>query len=277
MATQKKFFADLGLETGQDLSVDGNATITGNLTVNGTQTTVNSTTTSVADSMIELANANTSSDTLDIGIYGNYNDGLADGVGEFTGLFRDATDSTWKLFDGLEVEPSTTVNTSGTNYAKAALEVGDLTATTLTATNSLTGASLSYPTSDGTNGQVITTNGSGTLSFTDVSGGLEGGSVTTTSTSITNLDTFSTSASRGGKYTITISDATGSSYQATEIHIIHDGTTASHSQFGTVLQGTSTELATFDTDISSGSVRLRITPASTNSTVFKYKKILLDA
>lgn len=170
MATQSKFFADIGLETGQDLLVDGNATVTGNLTVNGTQTTVNSTTTSVADSMIELANSNTSSDTLDIGIYGNYNDGLADGVGEFTGLFRDASDSTWKLFDGLEVEPTTTVNTSGTNYAKAALEVGDLSCTTLTATNSLTGASLTYPTSDGTNGQVLTTNGSGTLSFSTISG-----------------------------------------------------------------------------------------------------------
>lgn len=170
MATQSKFFADIGLETGQDLLVDGNATVTGNLTVNGTQTTVNSTTTSVADSMIELANSNTGSDTLDIGIYGNYNDGLADGVGEFTGLFRDASDSTWKLFDGLEVEPTTTVNISGTNYAKAALEVGDLSCTTLTATNSLTGASLTYPTSDGTNGQVLTTNGSGTLSFSTISG-----------------------------------------------------------------------------------------------------------
>ena len=277
MATQKKFFTDLGLETASDLSVDGNATITGNLTVNGTATTVNSSTTSVTDSMIELGNQNTSADTLDIGIYGNYNDGLSDGgASEYTGLFRDASDSTWKLFDGLESEPTTTVNVSGTGYALADLQVGDISCTTLTATNSLTGSSISYPTSDGTNGQVLTTNGSGTLSFTD-KGGLDSGSVTTTSTSTTNLDTFSTSASRGGKYTITISDATGSNYETTEIHIIHDGTTASHSQFGTVLQGTSTELATFDTDISSGSVRLRITPASTNSTVFKFKKILLDA
>ena len=51
MATQKKFIADLGLETASDLSVDGNATITGNLTVNGSTITVNSTTTSVADSL----------------------------------------------------------------------------------------------------------------------------------------------------------------------------------------------------------------------------------
>jgi hypothetical protein len=166
MAEKAKFYADIGLETGQDLLVDGNATVTGNLTVNGTSTTVNSTTTSVTDSMIELANSNTSSDTLDIGIYGNYDDGLSDGgASEYTGLFRDASDSTWKLFDGLETEPTTTVNTAGTGYAKAALEVGDLTCTTLTATNSLTGASITYPTSDGTAGQFLQTDGSGTLSF----------------------------------------------------------------------------------------------------------------
>jgi hypothetical protein len=37
--------------------------------------------------------------------------------------------------------------------------------TTLTASTSLTAAGLAYPTSDGTNGQVLVTNGSGTLSF----------------------------------------------------------------------------------------------------------------
>ena len=171
MATNSKFSADLGLKTDADLQVDGNVTVSGNLTVNGTQTTVNSTTTSVEDSMLELANSNLSSDTLDIGIYGNYDDGLGDGVSEYTGFFRDATDSTWKLFDGLEAEPTTTVNTSGTGYTLADLQVGDLTATTLTATNSLTGSSITYPTSDGTNGQVLTTNGSGTLSFSDIPAG----------------------------------------------------------------------------------------------------------
>lgn len=174
MATNSKFNADLGIKTDADLQVDGNVTVSGNLTVNGTQTTVNSTTTSVEDSMLELANQNLSSDTLDIGIYGNYDDGLGDGTSEYTGFFRDATDSTWKLFDGLESEPTTTVNTSGSGYTLADLQVGDLTATTLTATNSLTGSSITYPTSDGTNGQVLTTNGSGTLSFTDMSSGADG-------------------------------------------------------------------------------------------------------
>ena len=73
---------------------------------------------------MNLETKNTSADTLDIGIYGNYNDGLSDGgASEYTGLFRDASDSTWKLFDGLESEPTTTVNISGTGYALADLQV----------------------------------------------------------------------------------------------------------------------------------------------------------
>ncbi len=277
MASKVKFFADLGLQSALNTQIDGDLTVAGDLTVTGTTVTVNSTTTSVEDSMLELANQNTSADIIDIGVYGNYNDGLSDGgVSEYTGLFRDATDSTWKLFEGLEVEPSTSVNTSGSGYTLADLQVGDLTATTITATNSITGASISYPTSDGTNGQVLTTNGSGTLTFQDAAGGLDSGSITTTSTSITNLDTFTATVSRGGKYIISLSDSTSGVYQTTEIHLIHDGSSSAMSQFGTVLQGGTSELATFSTDISSGSVRLRVTPASTNSTVIKFKKILID-
>ena len=272
MATNSKFSADLGLKTDADLQVDGNVTVSGNLTVNGTQTTVNSTTTSVEDSMLELANANISSDIIDIGIYGNYDDGLGDGVSEYTGFFRDASDSTWKLFDGLEAEPTTTVNTSGTGYTLADLQVGDLTATTLTATNALTGSSITYPTSDGTNGQVLTTNGSGTLSFGD-SGALSSGTITTTSTSATNLDSIAIASYRGAKYSITISDSTSGVYQITECHVIHDGTNASITQFGTVLQGGSSELGTFTVDINSGNLRLRVASLSTNSTVYKFKRI----
>ncbi|SVA98194.1 uncharacterized protein METZ01_LOCUS151048, partial [marine metagenome] len=126
MATKAKFYADLGLQSELNTQVDGDLTVDGNLTVTGTTVTVNSTVTSVGDSMMELANQNTSTDLLDIGFYGNYNDGIGSesGVSEYTGLFRDASDSTWKLFDGLEAEPTATVNTSGTNYALADLTLG---------------------------------------------------------------------------------------------------------------------------------------------------------
>jgi hypothetical protein len=267
MATKAKFYADLGLQSELNTQVDGDLTVDGNLTVTGTTVTVNSTVTSVGDSMMELANQNTSADLIDIGFYGNYNDGLSDGgASEFTGLFRDASDSTWTLFDGLESEPTTTVNTGGTGYALADLKLGDLTSTTLTA------ASLSYPTSDGSNGQFLKTNGSGTLSFASPDS-LSSGTLTTTSTSATTLDSLAIASYRSAKYSISISDATGSDYQVTEVHVVHDGTNASITQFGTVLQGGSTELGTFTVDISGGNLRLRVASATTNSTVYKFKRI----
>ena len=266
MATKAKFYADLGLQSELASQIDGDLTVAGNLTVTGTTVTVNSTTTSVGDSMMELANQNTSADLIDIGFYGNYNDGLSDGgASEYTGLFRDASNSTWTLFDGLESEPSTTVNTSGTGYALADLKVGDLTSTTLTA------ASLTYPTSDGSANQVLQTNGSGTLSFANRD--LVSGTLTTTSTSATTLDSIAVATYRSAKYSVSISDATGSDYQITEVHVVHDGTSASITQFGTVLQGGSTELGTFTVDISGGNLRLRVASATTNSTVYKFKRI----
>lgn len=269
MATQSKFFADLGVKSLTHSEIDGNLTVGGNLTVQGTQTIIDSTTSSVVDSMMELASGNTDADLIDIGFYGNYNDGLSDGnASEYTGLFRDASDSTWKLFDGLEEEPSTTVNTSGTNYALADFQAGDVTATTLTAAN------LTYPSSDGSNGQVLKTNGSGTLSFGDA-GGLSSGTLTTTSTSQATLDSWAIATYRSTKYQIQASDSTSGEYHVIEIHTLHDGTTGYHVQYGEFHTGSS-PLATYTVDINSGNLRLRVTPASTNSTVFKFKKIEID-
>ena len=96
-----------------------NVIISGNLTVSGSTTTVSSTTVNVADSMLSLATGNNSSDALDIGFYGLYDDsGSQD---EYTGFFRDATDSKWRLFKDLQVAPTTTVDTSGAGYAVATL------------------------------------------------------------------------------------------------------------------------------------------------------------
>jgi hypothetical protein len=54
------------------MSDDGSTvTISGNLTVNGTTTTINSTIVSIADNMMQYANGNTAN-TVDIGFFGNY-------------------------------------------------------------------------------------------------------------------------------------------------------------------------------------------------------------
>jgi hypothetical protein len=268
MATTSKFFTEYGQKDLGNTEIDGNLTVSGNFTVSGTQTIIDSTTTSVTDSMLELASGNTTADLLDIGFYGNYNDGLSgeSGVSEYTGLFRDASDSTWKLFDGLETEPTTTVNLSGGNYALADLQIGDLTSSTLTA------GGLSYPSSDGSNGQVLTTNGSGTLSFQDAGSGLTSGSITTTSTAQATLDSFAIASYRSVKYQVQATDSTSGEYHVIEILVLHNGTTAYHTQYGEMHTG-SNPLGTFTVDINISSARLRVTPASSNSTVYKFKKI----
>ena len=101
------------------IGLPANVTISGNLTVSGTTTTVSSTTINVADPLLALATTNNSSDAVDIGFYGLYDDsGSQD---EYAGFFRDAGDQKWKLFKNLQAAPTTTVNTSGTGYAVATL------------------------------------------------------------------------------------------------------------------------------------------------------------
>lgn len=116
---------------GRDLTVTRDLVISRNLTVNGTTTTVNTSTVTIEDPLFKLSSNNTG-DTVDIGMYGKYNDGSNDC---YTGLVRD-TDAggKFRLFHGLQAEPTTTVNTGGTGYAKSTLianlegnVVGDLT------------------------------------------------------------------------------------------------------------------------------------------------------
>ena len=62
------------LEGGLALDIDGNMTLTGNLTAQGTTTTVQSTTVNINDNMLSLADNQTGTDTdaVDIGFYGNF-------------------------------------------------------------------------------------------------------------------------------------------------------------------------------------------------------------
>ena len=75
--------------------------VSGNLTVLGTQTTINVSNLRVEDSLIQLA-ANNTGDILDIGFFGHYNDGTQ----RHTGLFRDANDKQYYLFSGYSIEPT---------------------------------------------------------------------------------------------------------------------------------------------------------------------------
>ena len=111
------------------IGLPNNVTISGNLTVSGDTTTVNTATLAVEDPLINLATGNNSSDAVDIGFYGLYDTSGSQDL--YAGMFRDAGDGKFKLFKDNQAAPTTTVNTSGTGYAVATL-VANLEATTAT-------------------------------------------------------------------------------------------------------------------------------------------------
>lgn len=106
-------------EVQADTATLGALTVSGNLTVNGTTTSVNSTNYTVEDPMIYIGEGN-QSNALDLGLVGAFNDGTY----QHAGLVRDASDGVWKLFSGVTAEPTTVVDF--TTYTKDTLQVGGL-------------------------------------------------------------------------------------------------------------------------------------------------------
>ena len=107
------------------------------------------------------------------------------------------------------------INDSSGSPSGPEFEVGQGTVTLRANSGGMTIQGLVYPDSDGTNGQVLTTNGSGTLSFTTVSGGGGGGIGTADQT----LDADRTIDTNGYNLDIEL-DPTGTA----DTFTIHDGT-----------------------------------------------------
>lgn len=102
------------------IGLPDNVTIAGNLTVNGTTTTVATTNLEVTDPLFSIGSGNNASDSVDLGFYGLYDTSGSQDL--YSGLFRDASDSgKWKLFKDAQEAPTTTVNTGATGYAVGTL------------------------------------------------------------------------------------------------------------------------------------------------------------
>jgi hypothetical protein len=119
---------------GGTTTLGGNLVVTGTITYNGNVTLVNTTSVNVSQPLIFLANDNTT-DSVDIGITGKYNDGSD----KYTGFVRDASDSgTWKLFNGCTTAPTTTVDFANGSLVYAPLKIGALSASTGTFSSTIT-------------------------------------------------------------------------------------------------------------------------------------------
>ena len=110
-----------------------------------------------------------------------------------------------------------------------------------------------------------------TLKRTLIRGSGNTDEVTTTSTTETTIDEFSTSSGSSAVYIVQAKQ--GSNVHTAKIHLVHDGTTVSLTEFAKVKTGSS--LGTFDADISGSNVRLRATSTSATSTTYNVNRTLL--
>ena len=155
---------------GKNLIVSGNTILQGNLLVTGYTTTLNVTNLAVADALIYLNDASPVTN-VDIGVTGNYNDG----VYKHAGLFRDSNDGVWKFFDGYtpELNTATKIVTTDSSYVDAGLKVGNFTANgNVTVTKAMT---VTGNLSAGN----ISTSGALSAGVMSVSGNLSAGNVST--------------------------------------------------------------------------------------------------
>lgn len=150
-----------GVHIGQSVGTGDNVTfndvsVTGNLNVTGTLTTIDTTNLVVEDPLIKLGNGNDSADAIDIGFYGLYDTSGSQDL--YAGMFRDASDGgKFKLFVDNQAAPTTTVDTGGTGYTVATL-VAHLEDSNVT----ITGGSIT-----GITDLAVADGGTGASSFTD--------------------------------------------------------------------------------------------------------------
>lgn len=138
------------------------------------------------------------------------------------------------------------------------------------------GASANFTFNDSTN--VLTVSGTANVTTANVSGQVNLGNssvntgiswASTTTTAITanqTIASFSTTGITGVEFLVKAVDSTGSKYSVATVQAVTDGTAVDYSTFGTVnLGGYTGSLAV---NIVGGQIRLQVTPASSNSTVW---------
>ena len=102
---------------------------------------------------------------------------------------------------------------------------------------------------------------------------LEGATATKTSTASAMIDSFSSSTYQSASYQVQV--RRGDDYHTTSINLVHANSAVYISEYGTVI--TNESLATFDADIDSGNVRLKAAPTSSDSTVFKIFRTVMNS
>ena len=252
-----------GAVTISNLTIDSNI----NLTDNKIKTTV-------SNSNLELSASGTGNIVINpVDINGGAIDNTIIGAATpLAGTFTTMTANTSAIIDGVTI----TDNTVSSNASNANLELSG------SGSGGVTVSGITFPTSDGSNGQYLKTDGAGTLSFATLSAGTTlnysdiADATTTVATSATSvMSSFAHATYRSAKYFISITDATNTRYEIVEANVTHNGTTAYISTFGRATNYTG-DLATFSAAINGSNVEVRVTNITSDSIVFKFQIITID-
>ena len=141
-------------------------------------------------------------------------------------------------------------------------------------------ANITYPTADGNNGQVLTTDGSGTLSFADSTGG--GGGTNTAvkeinyyalDTTSAVVDQFDLTEYRGAIYDVSIEDIGNSFTGHLKVSVIHDETTPYISVYD--VNEDSTRIVDFTAAISGNNLQLSAATNTSSNVTLRMQRVAL--
>ena len=260
--------ADINLTPGgtgsvviSNLTVDSNINLTDN-EITTTQSNSDLVIAPAGTGQVVIAKADINGGAIDNTTIG----GATPAAGTFTSLATTAS----LAIDGVTISD----NTVSTNSSNANLEL------TGNGSGGVTISGFTMPTSDDSAGKFLTTNGLGVLSFATAGVSLSHSDLADASTTVASsatsvINTFDKTVHRSAKYFLSASDATNSRFEFVEANVIHDGTTAYISTFGSVSDHT-VGLATYSVGISGNNVQLKVTNITDNSTVFKIQRIAID-
>ena len=230
------------------IGLPDNVTIAGNLTVSGDTVTASTSTVTIEDPLMALANNNTGN-AVDIGFFGKYR---TNGTDLYTGLVWDGSASQYILFHANQAAPGTTVNTGGTGHAVSTL-VANITGNVSGSSGTATGnagsstqlqSSRGFSISGDITANAVAFNGTGDvgLSAAITAGVIVNADVNASAAIVdTKLATISTADKvAGGAIQIDSgTDGTGITIAATDKFLVDDGGTTKYVNASQILTYTS--------------------------------------
>ena len=250
------------IQINEPLTIDSSISIADNV-ISSTQ--------SNSDLVLSASGTGSVKVTGDLDINGGTIDGTVIGGGTaVAGTFTTVSTTASVIIDGVTIAD----NTVSTNASNSTLEL------TGNGTGGVSLSGFTFPTTDGSSGQFLSTNGLGVLSFASAGVSLSHSDIADATTTISSsaasvVNTFDKTVYRSAKYFISISNAADTRFEYTEANVTHDGTTAYIVSFGSTTNYTA-PLASLSVDVNGDDVRLIASNITSDACVFKFQRIAFD-